>query len=298
MSTALSARAPVLTTEFTSKPRSWWRIVGGQLVQNKGAMVGLAIVIVLTLVAIFAPVIAPYDPVQQTRDGLHPPGAKYLMGTDKFGRDIFSRVVFGSRISLRIGLVSVAIGGTIGLITGLLGGYYGGRTDAAVVMFIDALLAFPGILLALAIVSVMGTGINKVMVAVGIAAVPAYARLVRGSVLSAKEQAYVESAHAVGCGHGRVMFQHVLPNVLGPALVLATLSIPSAILSAAGLSFLGLGAQPPTPEWGLMVSSGRAFLRNAWWIITFPGLAIMITVLSINLFGDGLRDAIDPRMRI
>lgn len=286
-----------ITREAKYKSQGWWAIVFRQLRRNKGAMAGLAIIIILIVVALSAHLIAPYDPVLQSRDSLKPPSFKHLMGTDVFGRDLLSRVIFGSRLSLRIGLISVAIGASVGLVIGLIGGYYGGRIDALLVMFIDTMLAFPGILLALAIVGVLGPGLTNVMIAVGIASVPRYARLVRGSVLSAKEQVYVDSARVVGCSDLHIMFRHILPNVVAPAIVLGTLSIATAILSAAGLSFLGLGAQPPTPEWGLMVSGGRDFLRNAWWITTFPGLAIMVTVMSINLLGDGLRDAMDPRLR-
>jgi peptide/nickel transport system permease protein len=280
------------------KPQSWSSIVARQLVRNKGAMVGLAGVMILILVALLASIIAPYDPTAQSRDSMEPPSLSHLMGTDRFGRDLFSRVVFGTRISLRIGFIAVGIGASIGLVLGLIGGYYGGNIDRALVMLTDAMLAFPGILLAMTIVSVLGTGLTNVMIAVGISSVPGYIRLVRGSVLSAREQVYVESAQAVGCSDLRILFRHILPNVLAPAVVLATLAIPVTILSAAGLSFLGLGAQPPTPEWGIMVSEGRQFLRSGWWIATFPGLVIMMTVLSVNLFGDGLRDAIDPRMRL
>jgi peptide/nickel transport system permease protein len=291
------ANAETFDQPFEYQPRTWSKIVLRQLSKNKGAMIGLAILVLMILVAIFAPTVAPYDPTQQSRDSLVGPSPEHLMGTDVFGRDILSRIIFGSRVSLRIGLFSVGIGVFIGLTLGLIGGYYGGNLDALLVMFIDAMLAFPGILLALAIVAVLGPSLTNVMVAVGISSAPSYARLVRGSVLTAREQIYVDSARVVGCSDMRIIFRHILPNVIGPVLVLATLGIPTAILSAAGLSFLGLGAQPPTPEWGLMVSEGRKFLRNAWWIATFPGLAIMVVVLSINMFGDGLRDAIDPRLR-
>lgn len=294
---AQQASADVLAQEATFKPQSWSRIVFRQLSRNKGAMIGLGILCLLIFIAIAAPLVAPYDPVKQSRDSLDAPSTKHLMGTDVFGRDILSRIIYGARISLRIGLFSVGIGVSIGMTLGLIGGYYGGRLDALLVMFIDAMLAFPGILLALAIVAVLGPSLVNVMIAVGISSTPSYARLVRGSVLAAREHDYVDSARVVGCSDRRIIFRHILPNVVGPVLVLATLGIPRAILSAAGLSFLGLGAQPPIPEWGLMVSEGRKFLRNAWWVATFPGLAIMVVVLSIDMFGDGLRDAIDPRMR-
>ena len=281
-----------------ARSRTWSSIVFRQLRKNKGAMAGLVLLVMLVLTALAAPIISPYGPTEQSRYSLEPPSRRHLMGTDPFGRDLFSRVVYGTRLSLRIGFISVGIGVTLGLLMGLVGGYYGGRVDSALVMFVDTMLAFPGILLALAIAGVLGPGLRNVMIAVGIASVPLYARLMRGSVLSAKEEVYVDAARVLGCTDVRIMFRHVLPNVVAPLVVFGTLNLATAILSAAGLSFLGLGAQPPTPEWGLMVSGGRQFLRTGWWITTFPGLAIMITVMSINLLGDGLRDALDPRLRI
>jgi peptide/nickel transport system permease protein len=281
-----------------SRSEGWGAIVFRQLRKNRGAMGGLAVLAGLVIVALVAPIIAPYDPVKQSRDALEAPSASHPMGTDPFGRDLLSRVIYGSRVSLRIGFISVAIGATVGLVLGLIGGYHGGRIDAALVMFVDTLLAFPGMLLALAIAGVLGPGLSNVMIAVGIASVPRYARLIRGCVLSAKEEVYVVAARVIGCSDMRIMFRHILPNVMASLVVFGTLNLATAILSAAGLSFLGLGAQPPTAEWGLMVSNGRKFLRVGWWITTFPGLAIMVTVLSINLLGDGLRDALDPRLRI
>jgi ABC-type dipeptide/oligopeptide/nickel transport system permease subunit len=219
------------------------------------------------------------------------------MGTDLLGRDILSRVIWGARLSLLIGLVSVCIGATIGTLLGLVAGFYGGWIDTVTMRVADAMLAFPGILLALTIIAALGTGITNVMIAVGVATIPEYARLTRGSVLSAKENLYVEAARVLGCPGSRIMFRHVLPNVVAPVIVLSTLRFGIAILTASGLSFLGLGAQPPTPEWGLMVSMGREYLGKAWWMSTFPGLAITVTVVAINLVGDGLREALDPSLR-
>jgi peptide/nickel transport system permease protein len=210
-------------------------------------------------------------------------------------RSRFSRVLVGARISLTVGFVSVGIGLAIGVVLGLIAGFYGRKVDIAVSMFVDTMLAFPGILLAIAIVSVLGPSLRNAMIAVGIGSFPAYARLIRGQVLSAKENEYVEAARIVGATNLQLMFKHVLPNVVAPVIVLSTLRIGTAILTAAGLSFLGLGAQPPTPEWGAMVNDGRNYLRVAWWITTFPGIAIMLTVLAVNQVGDGLRDALDPR---
>jgi peptide/nickel transport system permease protein len=221
----------------------------------------------------------------------------YLLGTDHVGRDIFSRIIYGARISLRIGLISVGIAGCFGLLLGLISGYHGGWVDGLIMRVIDVMLAFPGILLALAIISLLGANLTNVMIAVGVSAIPAYTRLVRASVLSAKENLYVSAAQAIGCSTRLILCRHILPNVMAPVIILATLGVAGAILAASALSFIGLGAQPPTPEWGAILSDGRQYLRYAWWVATFPGLAIMITVLAINALGDGLRDALDPRMR-
>jgi len=274
------------------------REVWVRLRRHRGAVVGLAFLIVLVAAAILAPLIAPDDPlgVAPAR-AQRPPGADAWLGADHLGRDILSRLLYGARISLTLGLISVSIAATCGTFLGLVAGYYGGRVDLLTGVLIDVMLAFPGILLALAIVTVLRPGIANAMVAVGIAAIPAYTRLVRGSVLSAKAYPYVEAARVVGCRTPRILWLHILPNVLAPLIVLATLGAAQAILAGASLSFLGLGAQPPTPEWGIMLSEGRRYIRDAWWNTMFPGLAIMLTVLAINLLGDGLRDALDPRLK-
>jgi peptide/nickel transport system permease protein len=220
-----------------------------------------------------------------------------LLGSDQFGRDVASRVVYGARVSLLVGLISVSIAVAIGAPLGLVSGYYGGRLDALIMRVMDVLLAFPGILLALAIVSVLSPGLGNVMIAVGLAAVPGYARLVRATVLAARENLYVEAARALGGRDGGILVRDILPNVVAPLIVTATLGLGGAILSAAALSFLGLGSQPPQPEWGRMLSEGRDYLREAWWISTFPGVGILLTVLAMNLVGDGLRDVLDPRLR-
>jgi peptide/nickel transport system permease protein len=261
-------------------------------------MIGATVLVVIVLVAIAAPLIAPYDPLQQQPVlSLHPPSRSHLFGTDNLGRDVFSRVIVGSRQSLLVGLIAISIAATIGTAAGLLTGFYGGWLDLLVQRVIDIQMAFPGLLLAMAIVAVLGPGLRNAMIAVGIALIPSFARMVRGSVLSAKNDVYVEAARAMGSNDLRLMTRHILPNILMPILVLATIGVAWAILIGASLSFLGLGAQPPYPEWGRDLSDGRNFLSIAWWMTTFPGMAIMATILSINLLGDGLREVLDPRLR-
>lgn len=270
-----------------------------RLSRNKGAMLGAAVVLLLIFCAIFASWVAPYDPIKiSPKESLQPPSLKHWAGTDPFGRDILSRIIFGSKISLQVGLISVGIAGFFGGVLGLYAGYYGGWLDNMVMIVVNLMLAFPGILLALAIMAMLGPSLINVMIAVGISSIPAYIRLVRGSVLGVKENVYIEAARVVGCNDVRIILRHILPNIIAPFIVLSTLGVASAILVGASVSYLGLGAQPPTPEWGLMVNDAREYLRIAWWMATFPGLAIMITVLAMNLLGDGLRDALDPRLRI
>jgi len=272
--------------------------VARRLARQRGAMVGAAILAVLALMAVGAPRLAARDPIRTApREALQPPGARYLLGTDQFGRDVASRVLYGARLSLTVGLIAVGIAVGLGVPIGLVSGFYGGRLDVFAMRVMDVLLAFPGILLALAIVGVLSPGLGNVMIAVGLAAVPTYARLTRASVLSARELLYVEAARAMGGRDRFILARYILPNVVAPLIVTSTLGLGTAILSAAALSFLGLGSPPPTPEWGRMLSEGRDYLREAWWISTFPGLAIMLTVLAMNLLGDGLRDVLDPRLK-
>jgi peptide/nickel transport system permease protein len=269
-----------------------------RLTRHRGALLGLVILAALALMALAAPWLSPRDPIKTSpREALQAPGPRFALGSDQFGRDVASRALHGARISLTVGLIAVAIAVALGTPVGLLSGYYGGRVDGFVMRVVDVLLAFPGILLALAIVSVLSPGLNNVMIAVGLAAVPNYARLVRASVLSAREQLYVEAARALGCRDLWIVARYILPNVVAPLIVTATLGLGTAILSAAALSFLGLGSQPPQPEWGRMLSEGRDYLREAWWISTVPGVGIMLTVLAMNLLGDGLRDVLDPRLK-
>jgi peptide/nickel transport system permease protein len=282
----------------TLRSRSLWDDSLYRLTRNPGAVIGLILLVLLILAAIFAPQITRFDPVALSpRDRLQPPGAEHWFGTDTFGRDIYTRVVFGTRLSLLVGVVSVVIATLLGVSMGLIAGYFGGIADALVMRAVDVMLAFPGILLALVIVAVLGPDLLNAMIAVGISAAPTYARVTRGAVLQIKSSLFVEAATVIGAPTWRIILRHLLPNILGPIVVVLTLGVAGAIISGASLSFLGLGARPPTPEWGLMLSEGRNFLRQAWWISTFPGLAIMATVLAINLLGDGLRDALDPRMK-
>jgi peptide/nickel transport system permease protein len=267
--------------------------------RQRGAVVGLVILGSLALMALGAPWLSPRDPIKTAaRDALQPPGPRFVLGSDQFGRDVASRVLHGARVSLTVGLISVSIAVALGAPLGLVSGYYGGRLDGLMMRVMDVLLAFPGILLALAIVSVLTPGLTNVMIAVGLSAVPTYARLVRASVLSARENLYVEAARALGGRDLGILARYILPNVVAPLIVTATLGLGTAILSAAALGFLGLGSQPPQPEWGRMLSEGRDYLREAWWISTFPGLGIMLTVLAMNLLGDGLRDVLDPRLQV
>lgn len=276
-----------------------WRAFWLRLRRSKGALLGLAILLALIVLALAAPLLAPFDPIKVSDQALYSPGMPYLLGTDQYGRDIFSRLLYGTRISLVIGLIAVGIAASLGVTIGLLAGYYGGWVDGLLMWLINVMLAVPGILLALAIVTIRGTpNLTNLMIAVGIAGVPTYARLVRGSVLAAKENLYVDAARVLGAPTRVILTRHLLPNVIAPVIVAATLGTGTAILAAAALSFLGLGSQPPSPEWGRMLSEGRAYLRDQWWISTFPGLAIMLTVLGMNLLGDGLRDALDPRLKV
>ena len=264
-----------------------------------GMWAGIVISLIFIITALVAPWIAPRDPLAPViEDVLQPPSPGHPFGTDELGRDVLSRVIYGSRVSLEVGIVAVGIAATIGTAGGLAAGFYGGRWDAAVMRATDVMLAFPGILLAIAIVATLGPSLVNVIIAVGIGAVPVYTRTVRGSTLSVRRMEYIEAARAAGATTARLILRHVLRNIAAPIVILATLGIGVNILIAAGLSYVGLGAQPPTPEWGAMLSGARQYLRDAWWTAVFPGLAITLTVIGMNLLGDGLRDLLDPRLRI
>ncbi len=268
-----------------------------RLLRRPAAMVSAILIVIVTAAALFAPLLAPYRPNEITPQLRKAPSSAHLFGTDEVGRDVLSRVIYGGRVSLRVGLIAIGIALIAGTLLGLSAGYRGGWVDSVIMRAMDIMLAFPGFLLAIAIVAILGPGLYNVMIAVGIEAIPVYARTSRSSVLSTKEEEYVVSALAIGASHRRILFRYILPNILAPLIVLATLGVGIAILSAAGLSYLGLGAQPPTAEWGAMLASARGFIRQAWWMSTFPGLAIMVVVLALNLFGDGLREILDPRVR-
>lgn len=294
-----TAARSVLSGEISAaSPVRRWKTLH-QLLQHRGATIGLVLLLIVVLAALTAPYLTNYEPIKiSPPDRNQSPSGQHWFGTDQFGRDVFTRVVYGARISLPVGLIAVGIAAAVGLALGLVSGYYGKWIDAAVMRVIDVMLAFPGILFALVVVAILGPSLINVMIAVGISEIPRYTRLVRGSVLSAKENLYVDAARVTGVRDMAILFQHILPNVVGPIVVLATLSLGSAILAAAGLSFLGLGAQPPTPEWGAMLADGRQTLGSQWWISTMPGLAIAVTVLAVNMAGDGLRDVLDPRLRV
>ncbi|NLL81855.1 MAG: ABC transporter permease [Tissierellia bacterium] len=287
-----------MTAKPNSKNKGQSMDVLRRLFRSKGAVVGLVIITVLLIFAIFADFIAPfgYDDQLLSRR-LQAPSSEHLLGTDDYGRDIFSRIVYGSRTSLLIALLSVAFSSVIGVAIGCIAGYYGGRTDNAIMRFIDILLAIPSILLAISISAALDPGVINLVVAVGIGAMPPYARIVRASVMSERDKEYIEAARSIGANDFRVLIKHVLPNVMAPIIVQSTMSISTAIITAASLSFIGLGIAPPTPEWGSMLSAGRAYIRDAWWVVTFPGLAIMSAVFGFNLLGDGLRDALDPKLK-
>jgi len=268
------------------------------LSKNKAALAGFFIIIIFILMALFAPVIAPYDPVKmEPANKLQTPSADHWFGTDDKGRDILSRIMYGARISLTVGIVSTLIGAAVGIVLGLISGYYGRWIDSLIMRICDVLLAFPGILLALAIIAVLGTSTTNVIIAVAFFAIPTFARIVRGSVLSVKKLEYIDAIRALGASDFRIIFMHILPNILSPIIVQATLYIASAIITASALSFLGMGTQPPTPEWGTMLSDGRSYIRQAPHITLFPGLVIFLVVMGFNLFGDGLRDALDPKTK-
>lgn len=281
-----------------------WRTTWNYFKESKGGLWGLGFLAIVLFCVVFADVIAPFDPSLQNREALLLPPIwteaghwPYILGTDAVGRDMLSRLIYGARYSMFIGFVVVSIAVIIGTLLGLLAGYYSGWIDTLIMRLMDVILAFPSLLLALGLVAVLGPGLLNAMYAIALVMLPHFVRLTRANVLSEKNRDYVVASRIVGAGNWRLMFNTILPNCMAPLIVQATLSFSNAILDAAALGFLGMGAQPPLPEWGAMLAEAREFISRAWWVVTFPGLAILLTVLSINLVGDALRDALDPRMR-
>ena len=275
------------------------RIAWRQFRRNPVGMIGLIGLSAVLLITLLAPSLAPYSPTEMDFQAIkQPPGPDHLFGTDDLGRDTLSRVIWGGRESIRVGFIAIALAMTGGVIVGTISGYYGGRLDAIIQRVVEVFMAFPTILMLLSIVAVLGPGLTTVLIAIGISLIPAYSRVVRGSVLAAKKREYVTAAQVVGASHSRIMRRHILPNIMSLVIIYGTLGLGSSILLTAGLSYIGLGAQPPSPEWGSMLLYGRSFVRTAWWMSVFPGMAIFVVVLCINLLGDGLRDALDPRLRV
>jgi peptide/nickel transport system permease protein len=276
-----------------------------RLARRRVALFGVVVVAVVVLVALAAPLLTPFDPIaQDIGERLRAPGTRdaagraHPLGTDHLGRDILARIIFGARPALLVGFAAVTISGVLGMAAGLVSGYFGGRTDDVLMRLADIQLAFPFILLAIAVIGVLGPSLRTIIIVIGVSSWVVYARIVRGAVLTLREREFVQAAQALGGGDGRVVFRHILPNAFTPWLVVATLDMARVIVIESALSFLGLGVQPPTPTWGGMLADGRVYLSTAWWLATFPGLAILVTVLGINLFGDGLRDTLDPRLKV
>jgi peptide/nickel transport system permease protein len=291
-------QTPMHTVQEQTESASLWKEGWRQFRKNKIALVGLGIVVFFILLAIFAPLLAPYDfKDQNLAERLQPPSSKHLFGTDDFGRDIFSRVIYGARISLWVGFFSVLGSVIAGSLLGIIAGYYGRWIDGIISRLFDIMLAFPSILLAIGIVAVLGPSLQNALIAIAVINIPNFGRLIRSRVLSIKQEEYIMAAKAIGMSDTRILFHHILPNSMAPIIVQGTLAIATAIIEAAALGFLGLGAQPPNPEWGKMLADSKDFLTQAPWTMIFPGLAIMLTVLGFNLMGDGLRDALDPRMK-
>jgi peptide/nickel transport system permease protein len=288
-----------------ARARREWALFARRLARRRTALFGLIVVVLVVVAALGASRIAAYDPTEQDiANRLKAPGWQdaagraHLLGTDHLGRDILARVIFGARPALMVGFAAVAISGLLGMMVGLLSGYFGGRIDDVFMRLADVQLAFPFILLAIAVIGVLGPSLPVIIVVIGVSSWVVYARVVRGAVLSLREREFVHAAHALGSRDGRILLRHILPNAFTPWLVVATLDMARVIVIESALSFLGLGVQPPTPTWGGMLADGRVYISTAWWLATFPGLAILVTVLGINLFGDGLRDTLDPRLKV
>jgi len=277
--------------------QTWGVIFWRRFRRNRLAQVGAVIMLILYVIALAAPWLAPYDPnATDIRNRLKPPSAEHWFGTDRYGRDVFSRMLYGARISLSVGFVAVGISVTIGTLVGAIAGYFGGVVDNVLMRLVDIVISLPGLMFLILVIALFGRSIIHIMVVIGLLSWPGVARLVRGEFLSLREREFVEAARAVGVDDLRLMFRHLLPNAIAPVVVAATLGVAGAIITEAGLSYLGLGVPPPAPSWGNMVQEGQQLIRRAWWLITFPGAAILIAVMSFNLIGDALRDALDPRL--
>lgn len=297
MPSSIPASATIERNALAPATRNPWVMAMRRFLRNRMVVVALTVLILLSLSAIFAPLLTTFDPLgRDVPNRLSPPSAQHWLGTDALGRDLYTRMLYGGRMSLYLGLASVALSLSLGVTLGLIAGYFGGMVDASIMRVIDLILAFPGILFAIWLVAMLGPGVNQVIFANAIFGLPAFARVVRGSVLAIKNADYVQAARSVGAPGGRIVLSHMLPNVLAPIVVMASFNTSQAILVAASLSFLGLGPQPPMPEWGSLLADGMTYIRSAWWLTVFPGIALTLTVLSSNLVGDGLRDALDPQM--
>lgn len=280
------------------KKKSQVKEIAARFLRNKAAVVSLLFVMLLVFCALFPSVVAPYAYEKQSlSEAFLSPSMEHYFGTDNYGRDIFSRVIYGARISLGIGLLAVTLSCIVGIVVGALAGFYGSVTDNLLMRVMDVMLAIPSILLMMAIVTALGNGMVNLTIAIAISSIPGYARIVRASVMTEKEKEYIEAARSVGTSDFKIIMRHILPNCMAPIIVQATMSIATAILSIASLSFVGLGISPPTPEWGSMLNDAQSFMRDHWFVVTFPGLMIMLTVFAFNLLGDGLRDALDPKLK-
>lgn len=281
-----------------SRKKSHWGEILHRLMKNKLAVVGGIVIILLILIAIFAPLLAPYAyETQDLMSTYQPPNAAHPFGTDNLGRDILSRMIYGTRQSLRIGVLSVAIASILGITFGSIAGFYGGRLDNVLMRILDIYQSVPAMLLSIALAAALGPGINNAILAIGISTMSDYARMIRAQILTVREREFVEAARAINASDGRIVIKHIIPNAFAPLIVSITMNIGNSILAAATLSFIGLGAQPPLPEWGAMLSAGRSYMRDYGYLVIIPGICIMISVLAFNLLGDGLRDALDPRMK-
>lgn len=292
----VSNNAPVLELKPLTPLQEFWKYFSS----NKGAVVGLVYICIIIFIAVFADLIAPYSPIEQFRDALlQPPSwtSGYLLGTDAVGRDILSRLMHGARLSLFVGMLVVTLSLGVGILLGLIAGYYRGRVETIIMRLVDIMLAMPSLLLAIAIVAIMGPSIVNASISIAVVSIPHYVRLTRASTMTEMSKDYVIASRIAGAGPIRIMFNAVLPNCLAPLIVQATLGFSNAILDMAALGFLGLGAQAPTPEWGTMLADARQYVQSAWWVVTFPGVTILLTVLAFNLMGDGLRDALDPKLK-